>query len=164
MGVYSGLGAAVDIPAIAASMRPAVEAWFSGIVRIIDPNTGAGAFDPVANATTGSGPSLIWEGSARIQPVRSTTNAVVGYAQTKIRGIRFQVPLDILHQGVIRAGLQVFVIDGGEDSTLETYQYTINSGINSSGAWTRTIEADVDLTAVGVVAPETTGYGDSPYG
>ena len=60
----------INIPAMAESMRPLVEQWMSGLVQIIDPNLADGEYDPFANDTEGGDPSVIWSGSARIQPLR----------------------------------------------------------------------------------------------
>jgi hypothetical protein len=50
--------------------------------------------------------------------------------------------------GFVRNGLQVIVTDGGSDPELEQLSYVITSAINSSYAWSRTIEAEVDVKSV----------------
>jgi hypothetical protein len=44
--------------------------------------------------------------------------------------------------------LQVVVTDGGSDPILEQLGFVVSSSINSSYAWNRTIECDVDLKSV----------------
>jgi hypothetical protein len=79
--------------------------------------------------------------------LRNESNPEVGFSNTSVRGIRVQVPLDV-EAGFIRAGLQVVVTDGGNDYELEQLQFTITSAINSSYAWARTIECEVDVKSV----------------
>lgn len=149
MGIYSGTAPLVDIAGISAEMQTAVEAWQNGIVRIVDPNISDGDYDPWTNATAGGAPSTMWEGSARIQPIRSATAISGTYENISIRGVRFQIPLraQLSPDLAFREGLQIIVIDGGMFPDLEKFQYVITNGINSSFAWNRTIEASVDLGA-----------------
>lgn len=159
----------VDIPAIAAEMRATEEPWMNGIVQIIDPNIAGGIFDPWSNAEDGGDPAILWEGSARIQPLSGASGVLGEFQSTNVRGIRFKIPLGAHKENgepldPIRAGLQVYVVDGGEDAILEQYHYVINTGINSSLAWNRTIEATVDLTAVDPTPDPEMGYGFGGYG
>lgn len=145
MGVYSSYGAGVNVAAIAAEMRPAVELWMHGEVQIVDPDIQpSGEFDRWHNIAPFGSPAIIWQGKARIQQL-GVSKANLALGSTEIAGVRFQIPRDIAAQGTIRKGLQVFVVNGGEDSTLEDFSYVVRQGINSSGMWTRTIEASVDL-------------------
>jgi hypothetical protein len=90
---------------------------------------------------------VIWSGPARIQHLKTETTPEVGFSQIGIRGIRLQVPLDEA-AGFIRKGLQVIVTDGGNDYELEQLSFVITSAINSSYAWLRTIEAEVDVKSI----------------
>lgn len=153
MGVYVGYGAGVDVAVIAAEMRPAVELWMNGEVMIVDPEIATGDFDPWTNTIENGDPAVIWIGKARIQQL-GVSKANLQFGSTEIAGIRFQIPRDIAEQGTIRKGLQVYVINGGEDTTLQDFQYIVRQGVNSSGMWTRTIEASVDLGQANAEAPE----------
>lgn len=153
MGLYSNFSAGIDPSAIAGVMRKTESSWLNGIIQIVDPNVGDGVFDPWANQEVGGDPSILWQGSARIQPLRSSQGNAGVFDQSEIRGVRFKIPLDAkLEEGVIREGLQVYVVDGGEDENLEYYVYVIANAFNSSFAWNRTIEAKVD-TAVMLDTP-----------
>jgi hypothetical protein len=89
----------------------------------------------------------LWQGPARIQHLTSDTSPVVGLSEIGVRGIRVQVPLDP-ELGFVRKGLQVIVVDGGSDVELEQLQFVVTSAINSSYAWVRTIECEVDVKSV----------------
>jgi hypothetical protein len=71
----------------------------------------------------------------------------LGITQGAIESIRVQVPYDATI-GLVRKGLQVQVVSGGEDATLQDLQFVVRSGINSSYGWNRTIECDADVKSV----------------
>ena len=144
MGVFAG---GVNFSAIGSSMASTVELWMNATIQIVDPNVGEAVWNPYTNTETGGEPTVIWQGKARIQHLNSYTNPVVGYSELGIRGIRLQIPLDPA-AGFIRKGLQIIVTDGGNDYELEQLQFTIMSAVNSSYAWIRTIEAEVDVKSI----------------
>ena len=151
MGIYGKFNPnIVDIPAIAAEMRATEAAsWLNGFVRILYPNIAGGTFNAWENRDTGGEPVVLWEGEARIQPLRSSQIISGAFEQLAIRGIRFKIPLgaQIASGTVLREGLQVQVVDGGEDEALTQFTYVISGALNSSLAWNRTIEATVDTGA-----------------
>jgi hypothetical protein len=151
MGLYGGARPVLDIPAIAATMREQEEPWMQGLVQVVYPNIdGDTTFNPWTNERSGGEPIVVLQSKARIQPIRSAQNVNGAFEGGAIRGVRFKVPLNTFVLGGIplREGLQVTVLDGGEDDDLMRYRYAITNGINSSLAWNRTIEAIVDLGAV----------------
>lgn len=145
MGVFVGGG--IDFASISREMRGTMLPWMNGTVQIVDPNSENQTWDPFTNEYTGGGSTVLWQGPARIQHLKADSTPVVGYSEIGIRGIRFQIPMDS-ELGFIRKGLQVIVIDGGSDPELEQLSYVITSAINSSYAWGRTIEAEVDVKSV----------------
>ena len=145
MGTFTG--GAIDFAAISTEMRSTMLPWMNGTIQIIDPNVEGQEWNPLTNVYSGGSSTIIWQGPARIQQIGSDRIAEVGYSQIGIRGIRFQIPMDI-ELGFIRKGLQVIVTDGGSDPELEQLSYVITSAINSSYAWGRTIEAEVDVKSV----------------
>jgi hypothetical protein len=145
MGTFTSGG--IDFAAISTEMRSTMLPWMNGTIQIIDPNVKGQEWDPFTNQYSGGNSTVIWQGSARIQHLGSDRAAEVGYSQIGIRGIRFQIPMDA-ELGFIRKGLQVVVTDGGSDPELEQLSYVITSAINSSYAWGRTIEAEVDVKSV----------------
>jgi Family of unknown function (DUF6093) len=144
MGVFNQ---SVNFAAIGSEMAKSYMQWLNGSIQIVDPNTGEGVWDEWANTYTGGEPTVLWSGPARIQHLRSETLPDVGFSQVSIRGIRVQVPLDV-EAGFIRKGLQIIITDGGNDYELEQLQFIITSAINSSYAWGRTIEAEVDVKSI----------------
>jgi hypothetical protein len=144
MGVFNQ---AINFSAIGSTMSNTALPWMNGAIQIVDPNALQGTWDPYTNAETGNSPTVIWSGPARIQHLKNDSLREVGFSSTSIRGIRVQIPLDE-SAGFIRKGLQVIVTDGGNDYELEDLQFVITSAINSSYAWLRTIEAEVDVKSV----------------
>jgi len=145
MGTFTG--GSIDFAAISTEMRSTMLPWMNGAIQIVDPNVDEQEWNPFTNTYTGGSSTVIWSGPARIQHLSSETTPTVGYTQTGIRGIRIQVPMDT-EMGFVRNGLQVIVTDGGSDPELEQLSYVITSAINSSYAWSRTIEAEVDVKSV----------------
>jgi hypothetical protein len=145
MGVFTGGG--LDFATISAEMGKTMLSWMNATVQIVDPNTADAEWDPFTNAETGGAPTVLWQGPARIQHLSGETLPEVGYSQVSIRGIRLQVPMDP-ELGFVRKGLQVIVTDGGSDVELEQLQFVVTSAINSSYAWVRTIECEVDVKSV----------------
>ena len=144
MGVFNQ---SVNFSAIGSTMGDTALSWMNATIQIVDPNTQDGTWDPWTNAETGNTPTVVWSGPARIQHLKNESIPEVGFSSVSIRGIRVQVPLDD-QAGFIRKGLQIVVTDGGNDYELEQLQFVITSAINSSYAWLRTIEAEVDVKSV----------------
>lgn len=137
----------IDFAAIATEMRDIVSRWYNGQIKIIDPNIGDTVWDVTTNAYTGNAAVEIYSGAARIQPIRNARTPDLGVTQGAIESIRVQVPYDATI-GLVRKGLQVQVVSGGEDVTLQDLQFVVRSGINSSYGWNRTIECEVDVKSV----------------
>jgi hypothetical protein len=144
VGVFAG---GVSFANIGADMASTVRLWMNATIQIVDPNVGDGVWNPYTNTETGGEHTVIWQGPARIQHLKSDTSPIVGYSEVGIRGIRLQIPLDPA-AGFIRKGLQIIVTDGGNDYELEQLQFVISSAVNSSYAWIRTIEAEVDVKSI----------------
>jgi hypothetical protein len=144
MGVFNQ---SMNFSAIGSEMAKSARSWMNASIQIVDPNLEQQTWDEWTNAYTGGSQTVVWSGPARIQHLGSDSSTSIGYAETGIRGIRVQVPLDV-DTGFIRKGLQIIVTDGGNDYELEQLQFTITSAINSSYAWLRTIEAEVDVKSI----------------
>lgn len=144
MGVFNN---PINFAKIGEEMSKTYGLWLNCWVQIVDPNVTGGTWNEWTNEQTGGEPIVLWSGPARIQHLVPERMYDVGFSQTSIRGIRIQVPLDV-NAGFIRKGLQVIVVDGGNDYELEQLQFVISSAINSSYAWGRTIEAEVDMKSI----------------
>jgi len=137
----------IDFAKIATEMRTIVARWYNAQIKIIDPNIGDEVWSAATNTYTGNAAVEIYSGVARIQPIRNASMPDLGVTQGAIESIRVQVPYDATI-GLVRKGLQVQVVSGGRDATLEDLQFVVRSGINSSYGWNRTIECDVDVKSV----------------
>lgn len=145
MGVFTS--GAINFAAISGEMRSTMLPWMNGTIQIVDPNIGEQEWDAFTNEYSTNTSEVLWQGPARIQHLSSTQIASVGMSEIGVRGIRLQVPMD-LDMGFVRKGLQVIVIDGGSDPELEQLQFVVKSSINSSYAWGKTIECEVDIKSV----------------
>jgi len=132
----------IDFAAIALEMRDTAARWYNAEVQVFDPNMEQLVWDAATNTYTGDPEVAIWSGKARIQPVRTARTADLGIMQGSIQGIRVQVPYDE-SVGLIRKGLQVRVLNGGENKVLESLEFVVREAINSSYGWNTTIECDV---------------------
>nr|ADW08986.1 unknown [Clavibacter phage CN77] len=144
-------------------MQPAVNIWQSGIVQIIDPKLAKGIFDPFLNQDSDGAPGVLWQGTARIQPMRAPLNVQTENRHTDLIGVRVQIPLSV-DIGAIHKGLQVVVVDGGEDPELERFQYVVQGSMGSSMAWVRTLDTEVDIGVLRATEDINIGYGVKPYG
>jgi hypothetical protein len=136
----------IDFAKIAMDMRATVARWYNATVQIVDPDLGEQEWDPVTNEYTGNSENVLWSGKARVQPLRQSRGATpnLNVMQGGIESIRVQVPYDA-DLPLIRKGLQVRVLDGGEDEVLSSVQFVVRSAVNSSYGWNRTIECDADV-------------------
>lgn len=136
--------APIDFAKISAEMGATAQRWMNGAIEIVDPNLDDLVFDPWTNESSGS-ESVLWTGSARIQPVAyETRDPDGGKSMLASRRVRFQVPLDETRT-FVRSGLVVRVTDGGLFPDLTNMQFNISSAINSSYAWLLTIECEADV-------------------
>jgi hypothetical protein len=145
MGTFTG--GAVDFAAVSAQMASTMLSWMNATIQIVDPNLEDSEWNPYTNEYTNSPATVLWQGPARIQHLTSEVNTYVAGSEIGIRGIRVQIPMDP-ELGFVRKGLQVIVTDGGSDVELEQLQFVVTSAINSSYAWVRTIECEVDVKSV----------------
>lgn len=150
MGVWSRGPAAnrVDVPGIAAAMRPALEAWMTGHLQIIDlRRQSTSDYDALADVGgTSQGVVVLDSGpnGALIQPLRAPLRGDVGGQPSGILGIRFQVKRETIVSGqTLRGGLAVKVLDGGNSPGLVGPIYSLPEVIDSSLSWDYIFEATV---------------------
>jgi hypothetical protein len=130
MGVFN---AGIDFSAMGAEMAKTALPWMNGSIQIIDPNTEDASWDAWTNEyVSGGSGTVLWSGPARIQHLKSEILSEVGFSENGVRKIR----------------LQIIVTDGGNDTELEQLLFVVTSSVNSSYAWLRTIEAEVDVKSV----------------
>jgi hypothetical protein len=137
MGLYSDGFDPRRGTSIAEEMRGAVSAWFDGHVQIIDPqHETRTTYDPVTDTGGETTPEVVWDSGERgalVQPVRTTTIGDFGSQQTALIAVRIQaaIPDEI----EMRSGLQVKVLDGGNDAEVTRHLFEVSSGIDSSLRW-----------------------------
>jgi len=134
----------IDFASIATEMRAAVARWYNAQIEIIDTNIREQEWDEFTNDYISNSETVIWSGSARVQPIKTERLPDMDIMQGAVRGVRIQVPYDV-NLSLIREGMQVRITDGGEDVVLENLILTVRSAINSSYGWNRTIECDADV-------------------
>lgn len=98
-----------------------------------------GDYDPVTGTGGDGGIDIIFAGKARVQQLRAPREFTTPYQASASRSFRFQLDPDDGVPGLFQ-GVQARVIDGGRDSDLEKYIFTVNSAINSSHMAVRTVE------------------------
>lgn len=148
MGVFRGRGASVDTIAISQEMRQSVRDWENIYVIIIDPGKDG------INLRDKNNAAFVWDGFARVQPYRREVATATTTNPTTNQTIRFQI--DFSQDGAIpdiKTGWQVAVLPESlsgvplNDPYLSVYQHVVRSALNSSLAWIRTIECQVNTEA-----------------
>lgn len=156
MGVWANgpdpRGNVVDLAGIAAVMRPALETFFSCRLALYDPNRNArGAYNPTTDARAGADPSVLvfdtGANGALIQPMRAAVDMAIGSQPNDINAIRFQL-VKVGVEGssptqVLRAGLTVKVLDGGNAPELEALTFSLTEAIDNSLTWDHLFHATV---------------------
>lgn len=90
---------------------------------------------------------VLWRGKARVQHIRAPRPDSPEYQASDSRAFRFQLdPADNPPQ--LYSGARARVLDGGRDSSLETYSYVVDSAVNSSHMAVRTVELTADMRPV----------------
>ena len=145
MGTFTS--GSIDFASISTQMRATMLPWMNGTIQIVDPNIGEQEWNAFTNEYSTDTSQVLWQGPARIQHLSGESMPNVGMSQIGVRGIRLQVPMDG-DMGFVRKGLQVIVVDGGSDPELEQLQFVVTSSVNSSYAWGKTIECEVDVKSV----------------
>ena len=137
----------IDFAKIATEMRATVAKWYNAQVQIVDTNLAEQTWNQFTNTFGTNTEVVVWSGSARIQPIRTERLPDLDVMQGAIRSVRVQVPYDA-NLALVRKGMQVRVVSGGEDAILDNLVLVVRSAINSSYGWNRTIECDADVKSV----------------
>lgn len=139
-------------------------------IEVLDMNLDAGAVDYnwLTNEEHAPAPDVLYRGPAHMQVFRFTLtmDAPVGSVD-QVRSARFTINTALFSPEIdVRKGVQIRVIECAKNPSLETYHYIVNSGLNSSHNFRRTIECDVDMGRVlpREDAPVGAGFGALPFG
>ena len=137
-----------DYAAVAAFMRPRIRPFVEGKewVHLIDPTQTVTSLNKAQGTQTVT-VTPVWSGWARIQPLRNTVSTWRASNPTTTRIVQFWVDDPETLQLDFRPGLRFAVDDvvTANDPAHSLYLYVILGGINSSQAWQRTIDTQVDL-------------------
>lgn len=113
----------------------------NAIIQITDPSALTTTYDYETNAYTVTGDGLVYDGQARVQPNRSARE--IDYAPVQdpssAKAILIQIPSAEVVS--IKRGFQVRVTDGGRNSALEGFLFTVVADVNSSNMASHTFEA-----------------------
>jgi hypothetical protein len=121
-------------------------------IQIIKPNAVEKTYDAVSNTWTES-TATIYEGWARIQPLRQSTISESSNDFIPMTGkdvaMFFNLKKNLMEDwdgelADIRPGYEVIVISAVADPLLTGFQYTVKSVINSSNSWSRGITCEVN--------------------
>lgn len=146
MGVYANAG--IDFTAIGSGMAESMSAWLNAEVEIFDANMRDLEWDPVTNAYGEDVETVIWSGKARIQPVSNVGKPYVGAQSGSIRNVLLHVPIAEVGDDV-KPGMMIRVKESGNDPFLANSIFVIESAVNSSYAWVRTLFCTSDIKNVG---------------
>lgn len=148
MGVFLGRGADIDFVAIKNEMAPVTHRWQGAYVVILNPGPNLVYLRDKNDA------AFVWHGLARMQPYRREVATATVTNPTTNASVRFQV--DFSADGAIpdiKTDYQVAVLPESlsgvplTDPFMPFYQHVVRSSMNSSMAWLRTIECQVNTEA-----------------
>lgn len=114
-------------------------------IVITDPSATTVSYSFDSNEYTVTGDGEVYTGPARIQPVRNAQqipfSTMEDISSSKVVHIQIPGAENVL----VRRGFQVRVTDGGRNSNLENYLFTVVADVNSSHMASHTFEAVVNV-------------------
>jgi len=99
-----------------------------------------------------SGANILFQGAARVQPIRQSRGESTTYEWSAQRSFQFQIDYDLVSGVNIVKGNFIRVLSGGRDATLYHLPFEVLSAVNSDHRAVRTIET----TTSGVILPVVT--------
>ena len=114
-------------------------------ITIFDPSLLTKTYSYDTNAYTVTGDAVVYEGQARVQPMRLATQISGGPIDDPSSASRFMVQIPFESAVVINRGFQMQVTDGGRNPRLETYLFTIVADTDSSHMASHTFECVVNV-------------------
>lgn len=105
------------------------------------------AYDPITGTGGGTSINVLWSGKARVQHLGQPSQFQTSYNTESSHMFRFQLdPAD--NPPNISFGVKARVLNGGRDSSLESYVFVVNSAVNSSHMAVRTIELESTMEPI----------------
>jgi hypothetical protein len=125
--------------------------WVNCTISLYDAqllNDGTG-YDWRTNTGANADPTLLFTGEAQMQVYRFTLvmDAPAGSVD-QVRNARFTIAHTDIEGVTVRKGQRIIEDSFPNETTLEKYQYVVNSGLNSGWSFRRTIETEVDMARV----------------
>lgn len=114
-------------------------------IKIFDPSLLTKTYSYDDNSYTVSGDAEVYDGQARVQPMRSATEVGGGPIDDPSSASRIMVQIPYSSNLLVERGFQIQVTDGGRNSNLETYLYTVLADVNSSHMASHTFECVVNV-------------------
>lgn len=118
-------------------------------IRIVNPNLITRDYDEETAVWTITGGGVIYEGRARIIPVRWGVHSG-GESQanaTTLAAMRVQVPRTVSSDIRVNKGFKVFVDESPANLSLENRVFAVTSDLQGSSSASRTFECMADLDA-----------------
>ena len=129
------------------AIQPTLDGFVNCSIRIMGMSTGdISDYNWATNSGGTAEPTVLYEGEAQFQIYRFTlTMDAPAGSVDQVRNGRFTIKRDLIGDVDIRKGAQVRILDAPDNPTLLTYQFVVNSGINSGTPARRTIETEIDM-------------------
>lgn len=129
-----------------AGLAKARQPFMPTTVRIFD--QGKGVYDPATNKYTYPNLTVVYEGEARVQPIRSTQSRILPQDNTTVQTVLFMIPLLEVQDVDFRPGLQARVTSAPLFPGVEGYQYVLREVTDAGNAVERTLVFTVDQEMV----------------
>lgn len=124
------------------ALRGAPESAMSAAVRVFDPKSHTAVYDAAENDYTVDLVS-IYQGKARVQPLRSAGQVSDPINPTTVQAVLVSIP--IANKALdLRTGLQMFVLASPLNPTLVNYKYVISEIMDSSNPIEKTFLCTVN--------------------
>lgn len=156
MGLW-GQAASTNFAGIQEAMQESLKLWFNAHIIIFDPavpDAEVERYNPFADNRIGRGHEILFDSGpngAIVLPSGQANSVDTGGQLGTVLGMQFQTVREDMTP--LPAGLRVRVMDGGNNTGLERFSYSLVSAITGSIAWGDIIETQVVGT---VLRPEAT--------
>lgn len=117
-----------------------------GEILVTDPRGLTKVYDPDEDEWDYPTAPTVYEGEARVQPIRSEVYRTRPGDSTNALAIRFSIPVESIGTD-IRPGMQVEVTAAPRNPTLLKYVFYVSEGVDSTNPIEKTFHAVTDLEA-----------------
>lgn len=128
------------------SLAHVPEAGMVGAILVTDPRGLDKVYDPDTDTWDYPTAPTVYEGKARVQPIRSDVQRVRPGDSTNVLAIRFSVPVASVGTD-IRPGMLVEVTSAPLNPSLLEYVFYVSEGVDSTNPIEKTFHAVTDLEA-----------------